>query len=153
MTERARRLALACLSAAALLPVPGTMAQGLSPQVDRDSPAAIEYQLPLERAREEAAGVPPQSRGADDDVPLFGVGVEPAKQGASRAATDGPTAKAKRATRAGSAVGATPPAIVRAEAPPPGGAGTVLPVLAAAAGVLLLGSLAGLTWRRRSTRR
>ena len=156
MIGPARRSALAWLLAMALIPVPGAMAQGLSPQVDRDSPAGVEYQLPLDRAREEAAGVLPEDRGADDDIPLFGVGVTRANPRTPRAAADGATSQAERATpeRAGAAAGATAPAIVRAQAPPPGGAGpALLAVGAAAAGVLLLGSLAGLAWRRRAMRR
>lgn len=155
MTGPARRSVLAWLLAIALIPAPGAMAQGLSPQVDRDSPAGIEYQLPLDRAREEAAGaLQPEDRGADDSVPLFGVGVKPAIPRTPRAATDGATSNAKRPTRKRAGAAPTTPTIVRAQAPPPGDAGTgLLAVGAAAAGVLLLGSLAGLVWRRRAMRR
>ena len=146
MASPAARLACAWLLTAALVPS-AAPAQGPSPQVDRDSPTGVEYQLPVERAREQAAGAPPGTRRSTGEIPLFGVGVKQARapQRGAGDRTPGPD----RAAQGASGLGPSAPAIVRAEAPPPGGGSDVLLATGAAgAGVLLLGALAGLAWRR-----
>ena len=151
MAERCRRLAGVWLLAVGLIPAPGAAAQGLSPQVDRDSPAGIEYQLPVERAREQAAGSARGSPAAADRAPLFGEGVTQAPR-PSRAKDGG---GGRRSTRPGEPLPRTDSALpnVRAQAPAPDGMGGGLVAIgAASAGVLLVGGLAGLGWRRRAQR-
>jgi len=48
-----------------------------TPGYDPDDPAGVEYQLPLQRTRREAAGRKPEGRrrGASKPVPLFGAGI------------------------------------------------------------------------------
>lgn len=163
---RALRRLLLGLGALVLVLALGMPAHGAGVHVDPSSPAGTEYQLPTDRAREqagasgEAKGAP---GGAGGEAPLFGAGVEdktpppPArrkprsrdhtKKTASRSA-DMP------ATTSGQAgLGERTPQPVRALAPAPdgGGSGGMLAVAGAAAGVLLLGALAGLAWRRRTT--
>ncbi|MDP1849671.1 MAG: hypothetical protein Q8K79_17930 [Solirubrobacteraceae bacterium] len=154
MTGRARRPALACLLAATLVPAPSAMAQGLSPQVDRDSPAGIEYQLPLETAREQASGGAAGASGATDRPPLFGAGVTAAPQTPRTGARGGTeAARSPRRPPREPAVSPAAPPIVRAQAPAPAGAlRDLTPVGAAGAAVLLVGVAAGLGWRRRAQR-
>lgn len=144
-----RPLALSFLCALALVaPV-----QAQDPQVDPGSPAGTEYQLPVDRAREEAgsdggAGGPGNSQdgGTTTRAPLFGSGVESRKS--SSAGKSG--TESERATVAGVESDATPEK-VRAEVPASdGGGGALVAVGGGAIGVLLLGGLAGLAWRRRS---
>lgn len=154
MTGPARRLALAGLLTATLVAAPAAMAQGLSPQVDRDSPAGIEYQLPVETAREQASGGGAGASGATDRAPLFGAGVMAARL-APRADPRGER-EADRSPRRRPrepADSPTAPPTVRAQTPAPGGAlGGLAPVGAAGATVLLVGVAAGLAWRRRAHR-
>jgi hypothetical protein len=141
-------------TAAALLVVmialaPAAAAEDLAPQVDRNSPAGVEYQLPLERAREQAAGG--SSTGAKAS-PLFGEGVEKVQQPARR------TPRRERSVARSPAPPPAPappaPTIARAQAAPPeDDGGGLLAVGAAGGGVLLVGGLAGLGWRRRAARR
>jgi len=144
-----------------LAPAPGALAQDLSPRVDRDTPAGTEYRLPIESARRQAtsggggaatpAGAPGGSGASQAAPPLFGEGV-------------GPPARTSRTsrTRDGAAERATPdappprrragtPRSVQAQARPPEGAGGALVAVGGAgSGVLLVGGLAGLAWRRRT---
>ena len=162
------RLLLTCLCALALaLPA---LAQAQAPRVDPDSPAGSEYQLPVDRAREQARERPaPQAGSSEDDrdagAPLFGAGVqaqEP-KRGTRGAQADSrrrdrdraaePTAKPAPARRLVPDLGTgTPDVRAQASAPDDGGSGLAA-VGGAAVGVLLLGGLAGLAWRRRTVRR
>lgn len=141
------------LLAVILTIAPSAVAQDLSPQVDPDSPAGIEYQLPLERAREQASGDRRGSPGAPEQAPLFGVGIEPADRASASGdrrdrRADAPGARSRR-----SAQGLPAPAIIRAQArPPERGITQLLAVGAAGTGVLLVGWLAGLGWRRRAQR-
>lgn len=150
---RSVRWTVGWLLAVTLTMAPSAVAQDLSPQVDPDSPAGIEYQLPLERAREQASGDRRGSPGAQEQAPLFGVGVEPAGRASASGdrgdrRADGPGAPSRRSTQ-----GLPAPAIIRAEArPPERGITQLLAVGAAGAGVLLVGWLAGLGWRRRAQR-
>lgn len=131
------------------------------PQVDPDSPAGTEYQLPTDRAREQANGGDGSSGGGSsgssrsaDKAALFGAGV-----GRSASASPGRHAGGGAGTRTtgskdqpDSAPSSTN--AVTAQAPDGGGNGSPLVTIGAgAAGVLLTGSLAGLGWRRRSMRR
>jgi hypothetical protein len=131
-------------------------AQSGAPQVDPESPAGTEYELPLDRAREKAGGGTRGGTTAGDggsgEAPLFGEGVEREdRAGAGGTATDGTTQTASSSrSRNGEASTATP-ATVRAQAPSPDGGGSgLLAVAAGAGGVLVLGGLAGVLWRRRS---
>ncbi|MDQ3648275.1 MAG: hypothetical protein M3433_06795 [Actinomycetota bacterium] len=68
-----------------------TAASAQSPdRPDPDSPAGVEYELPLDRARERAAGDAPrqpgsrgENRGPAGSAPLFGVGIGPSGDGGS----------------------------------------------------------------------
>ena len=158
-----------CLGALAVVAAlasaaPAAPAQGDAPQVDPDSPAGTEYQLPLDRAREEAGagrgggtggGTGGSSGGSAGEAPLFGEGVEPNStpqpsqpRGGSASASDpATTAKAEFSDAAPAAT----PETLRAQAPSPDGGGSELVAVGAGAGgVLLLGGLAGLLLRRRS---
>ena len=168
-----RPLLLAGLCALAL------SAPAQDPQVAPGSPAGTEYQLPVDRAREEAGGGSGGesggrpggsdgsggSRGAgpSGEAPLFGAGVgEKPTTGApsaKSAAHSKPTIKAgtkpdRGPTKAGAKPerGSSVPATVRAQAPAPDGGGGLVAVGVGAGGVLLLGGLAGLAWRRRTAR-
>lgn len=156
---KSRRPLFGTIAVALILAIPGAAwAQEDEVFVDPDSPAGTEYQLPLDRAREAAGGGGASGSGggsaggaASGEAPLFGAGVERAE---SRSARDG-RATGSAGTSTGSAEAAdrgaiTPPA-VRAQAPSPDdGGGALLAVGAGAGGVLLLGGLAGMLWRRRS---
>jgi len=165
-----RRL-LAWLGAFALMVAPAA-AQDLHPRVDPNSPAGTEYQLPTDRAREQAGGGG-GSRGSSSapshgtrEAPLFGAGVQektpPARKkpsargGAASSGSHEPatttTTSAATTTRSEQPdLGtATPEVHALARAPDDGGAG-MLAIGAVAAGVLLVGALAGLLWRRRAS--
>lgn len=124
------------------------------PQVDPDSPAGTEYQLPTDRAREEARGgrTSTDTGAAGAAAPLFGEGVEEKKSRSAR----NPGTDSDPGTTAGVEAdrGTSTPERVRAQAPAPDGGGSGLVAIAGGAGgVLLLGGLAGLVWRRRTVRR
>jgi hypothetical protein len=149
------------------------VAQDSGPQVDPNSPAGTEYQLPTDRAREQAGGGR-KSNGASGssgdaavEVPLFGAGVkdktppsahrnssgDSTTGGASRSAGT-PTTTSPTTTAASEQpdLGASTPQTIRALAPAPdGGGGGMLAIGGGAAAVLLMGTLAGLAWRRRTT--
>jgi hypothetical protein len=129
-------------------------AQTDAPQVDPNSPAGTEYELPLDRARQEAAPRAGGGSGGGDTgaAPLFGEGVRRERSGE----TPGTPRRRHshentRSPQAGAAPATAAPPTVRAQAPSPDGGGSeILAVGAGASGVLLLGGLAGLLWRRRS---
>jgi len=150
---------LTCLCALALVAFVAP-AQAQDPQVDPGSPAGTEYQLPIDRAREEAgrgSGGPVASPGgsATSEAPLFGAGVEgrrsgqgAGKQKSGDSGSNPRTQKDVEPTR----IGRTPE-IVRSGASAPASGGSVLVAIGGgAAGVLLLGGIAGLALRRSSTR-
>jgi hypothetical protein len=145
--------------------VSGAGTQGGGVHVDPSSPAGTEYQLPTDRAREQAGGgggSKGSPGGAAGEAPLFGAGVEDrtprppvrrkpsssdsTKRTASRSA-DTPTTTT---TSEQPDVGNRTQQPVRALAPATGGGG-MLAVAGTAGGVLLIGTLAGLAWRRRTT--
>lgn len=145
-----------------LAPAPVAVAQDLSPQVDRNTPAGTEYELPIEAARRQAtgggedaiaaAGGASRGSGASQAAPpLFGEGISAPPRMArtpGRAAEPATRSAPPRSRRA------RPPQSVLAQARAPEGAvGSLLAVGGAGSGVLLVGALAGLAWRRRTTRR
>jgi hypothetical protein len=149
-----RRVLLISLCAVALT----APAQAQHPQLDPDSPAGSEYQLPIDRARERAdAPRAAHGRGSSGAAPLFGTGVPARGQEHNKpraaCATGDRHRDPKRPATPEPARGTRTPAL-RAQAPSPddGGSGLVA-VGGAALGVLLLGGLAGLVWRRRSVPR
>lgn len=125
---------------------PSAAAQGLAPQVDRDAPASVEYQLPVNQAREQAAGAGAQSAGAANAPPLFGVGVKkPTSRGPDAKGVAGTGNRSRQPPLSGDA-----PAVVRAHAPQPDDAvGGLMLAATGGAAVLVIGGLAGLAWRRR----
>ena len=151
------RLVLTCLCALALT----APAQAQSPQVDPDTPAGAEYQLPVDRARQQAreragtAGAP--CGRASSEAPLFGSGVQSSKPeqrnprpaGAPGASDRDPPRGADREPGLGTG---TPEVRAQVPAPDDGGSGLVA-IGGGALGVLLFGGLAGLAWRRRTVRR
>jgi hypothetical protein len=125
-----------------------------SPQVDPSSPAGTEYQLPIDRARNEAVGGSSASSGSggstSGEPPLFGAGVEKTKAGSrdQKLRTDGNPHTVASAEP--DAVARTP-GTVRAHAPAPDSGGSGLVAMGGGAlGVLLIGGLAGLALRRRT---
>lgn len=127
---------------------PAAGAQEPSPQVDRGSPAGIEYQLPIQRAREKATGDAPGA--SSGTAPRFGVGIE--KPAGKRAGGRRDRAKVGATAPEEPRGGASPPQIVRTQAAAAGdGGGGLLRIAAAGASALLLGALAGLCWRRGRT--
>lgn len=148
---------LTCLFALALVAFVAP-AQAQDPQVDPGSPAGTEYQLPIERARDEAGGTsdaPSGSRGSTGgEAPLFGAGVERETETPSKKDTkSGTDSDPATVTGVKPDAGTATPETVRAQAPAPDGSGSGLVAIAGgAAGVLILGALAGSVWRRRSTR-
>lgn len=155
-----RPLLLTFLFALALV----VSAQAQDPQVDPGSPAGTEYQLPVDRAREEAGGAagggsgPRGPGGSQDDsagadAPLFGAGVEDDQRqkqtgsGSNKSGTDSDPATVGEVEPD---LGTATPETVRAQAPAPDSGSGLVAIGGGAAGVLLLGGLAGLAWRRRS---
>jgi len=123
------------------------------PQVDPDSPAGTEYQLPTDRARAEASGggASRAGGGAGGEAPLFGAGVK-AKQSDSAKKSGSSSRGGTSTPQAGGQpdLGTSTPDAVRAQAPAPDGGGSgLLAIGAGAGGVLVIGGLAGLLWRRR----
>ena len=135
------------LAVAAPAPAPAQ-----DPQVDPDSPAGTEYQLPTDRARQDASSpAGKRSAATSGAAPLFGEGVGEKKRSGAKSGTDSDPATAAQ-VEPDDATGTA--AVVRAQAPAPdGGGGGVLAIGAIAAAVLLVGGLAGLAWRRRTVRR
>jgi hypothetical protein len=77
----------------AILAAPGVGTAAAAPSgvhFDPDSPAGQEYALPLERAREEAGGVPEQGESKAEGAALFGAGVSSrGPRGGGPAGTEG----------------------------------------------------------------
>lgn len=129
--------------------------------VDPDSPSGKEYELPIDRAREQAAASTPKPASAAGarSAPLFGEGVEPAGAGTraaqgTRAMGGGPRGGSSGAAGANRADRATVAAAAErtAQAAAPGGASGLVAIIAAGGGVLLVGGLVGLLLRRRAAR-
>ena len=148
------------IAVALTLAIPGTAwSQEDEVHVDPNSPAGVEYELPLDRARQEAGGgggggntgSGGGSAGgatATGETPLFGEGV--VSDGSAPARDGGASRSAGESTGSDGRPAPTPPT-VRAQAPSPDdGGGALLAVVGGAGGVLALGALAGLLWRRRS---
>jgi hypothetical protein len=142
-------LAIGCLA----LPA---SAFGLEPGVHADpgSPAAKQYSLPLNQARQTGAG-PAGREGSSANVP-FGAGIKPPGSGGSGRARSsaGGTRRGARRGAAGSSPtdpGRTVPAIVlrgassRASS---GGDGSLLTLLGGAVVILILGAFGGTLMRR-----
>jgi hypothetical protein len=87
-------LLTAAVGVALLLPQPQAMAGEV--HFDPDSPAGKEYALPLDRARDEAAGTAQSDGPAGESSPLFGEGVS--GSGGGGAAGEGSTPGANPAT-------------------------------------------------------
>ena len=145
----------AALAVSLALATPAAAKDG-APKVAPDSPAGTEYQLPVDHARNKGSsgGGSSPSSGTPGGAPLFGAGVEartprPATK-RQRAAGAAP-ARTKRPSADRTGRPATTPATIRARAAAPdGGGGGLLAIGAGAAGVLLIGGLAGLALRQRS---
>jgi hypothetical protein len=158
-------LRLGALLLVLALGMPGpAAARGAGVQVDPSSPAGTEYQLPTDRAREQAGGSGGStgaSSGAAGEAPLFGAGVEDKtppprarrkpRPSDSTKRTASPSADTPTTTSEQPDVGNRTQQPVRALAPATGGGGGMLAVAGTAGGVLLIGTLAGLAWRRRTT--
>ena len=152
------RRALLTSTLIALFACPAAHAQkGVT--VDPDSPAAKEYALPVEAARQAATGRKrpagrSQPQAAAEPAPLFGEGV-----GDPAPATSGDKAarRGKRGSGASSAPRTTTPGIEqvvrsatgRPGAPDGGGFGTNLLIIGGGAVIVGAGAAAGLARRRR----
>ena len=140
---------------------PPAIARDDGVSVDPDSPAGVEYAVPLDQARRDATGTPGGgSAGTDHGQPLFGVGIERASAGSGggggakgsggsgpSAGTGGGSSGAGTQAGAGEAAGngASAAAI---EVAASGGSSTGLLSAGIAVAVLLLGLLGGLGLRR-----
>ena len=135
--------ACACCTASAA-------AQGDGVFVDPDSPAAKEYELPLEQARQDAVTGGDRTQANRGSAPLFGEGVTPAAKKPARRETsrDSTSRGSQQGTKgAGAERLALPNADLRADEDGSG----ALALLAGGAGVLLLAGLGGFALRRRSS--
>lgn len=157
MSYLSRSVAL-CAVCSLLLPV---AAQGQTGKpLDPDSPAGVEYQLPLEQARKNVGG----GDRAGGPAPLFGAGVVAAgksvtaKAGGAGGEAQGDSASEEGSSRSGAGgkagrdSGATPgsTAIKQATlgAPDEDGGSATLRIAGIALAVLLVGGLLGLVLRR-----
>lgn len=126
------------------LGLPAAAAGQESPKLDPNSPAGVEYQLPLDRAREEAAGETSREPGGSQRAPAFGTGVTERASSKDRG-SGGASDEGSGEIDAGEASATNTPAKT-ASATPEGGAGASVPLIAAA--VLLVGGALGLGLRR-----
>lgn len=139
--------ALSCLAA----PV---SALGLEPgvHVDPGSPAAKEYALPLNQARQTGAG--PTGHEGSAGAP-FGAGIHPPGSGGwshAGSPTDGPhgqrtVSNASSANASGTGTSISPVAL-RAATSHAGGGGSLLTLLGGAVAILILGAFGGTLMRR-----
>jgi hypothetical protein len=121
-SERPLRLAilLAATVATALLLLPQQHALAGEVHFDADSPAGKEYALPLDQAREEAAGAGKTDGPAGEKAPLFGEGVSAAGGGpgagggGSAGGSGGETAGGGNGAPQGGQAAERPPAAVAA---------------------------------------
>ena len=150
-----RSAALAALASACLAASPGS-AGALEPgvHVDPGSPAAKEYALPLNQARQtgqtsaNAAGSS-GSEPSSGEASLFGAGIKPPRGGSGSRAKRGHAnspASAGEPTLA-QPVAATDPAITRALRESGGGDGSTLALIGGGVAVLVLGGFGGTVLR------
>ncbi len=131
--------------------------------VDPQSPSGKEYAIPIDRARSQAA---PKSKAPASGASQAPSGASQAPSGASQSSlfgegvgSDDATAGTKKTNmspkrtadqrRPAREAAAPPPAVLKAQAAAPDGSANGV-ILAAAVGVLLIGTLIGLFVRRRS---
>jgi cobalamin biosynthesis Mg chelatase CobN len=143
-----QRLVLTCLCALALT----APAQAQDPQVDPDSPAGTEYQLPIDRAREQAGDGSRRSGGAAAaEAPLFGEGVDgPSSRSRERHGSGGSARTPTTTVREQPKLGTSAPEAVQTQAQAPEGGNGLVAIGVGAVGVLLIGGLGGWAWRRRT---
>lgn len=152
-----------CAACSLLLPM---AAQGQGKELDPDSPAGVEYQLPLEQARKNALGRSKDASGRERTgvASLFGAGVVPAKttargqgggqdgqqredsQGDRASADDSRASGRDGDTSVGTAAESLKPSALGA--PDAEGGSATLRIAGIALAVLLLGGLLGLGLRR-----
>ncbi len=144
-------LALSCLALSA-------PALGLEPgvHVDPGSPAAKQYSLPLNQARQTGAG-PAGHEGSSANVP-FGAGIKPpGTGGSSHSGTGAGQAVGRSGASRPNAINTAgrqstlPPAVLRASSSQAGGDDSTLALLGGAVAILILGAFGG-TLLRRSNR-
>jgi hypothetical protein len=141
-------LAISCLA----VPAP---ALGLEPGVHADpgSPAAKQYSLPLNQARQTGAG-PAGHEGSSANVP-FGAGIKPPGTGGSShsgagtvQATGRSGASRPNATNTAGRQATLPSAVLRASSSRAGGDDSTLALLGGAVAILILGGFGGILMRR-----
>lgn len=115
------------------------------PKLDPNSPAGVEYQLPLDRAREEAAGETSREPGGSQRAPAFGAGVTERGSSTKDGGSGGGSGEGSGEADAGEASAANTRAKT-ASATQEGGSGASVPLITAA--VLLAGGALGLGLRR-----
>ncbi len=153
MLRGGRLGALAASLALVLALAPAAAAQDDDPQVDPDSPAGTEYELPIDQGAR---------AGRSRIHRRVGSGRRVRRATAVRRGRRSPAAgrralelglDSSTTPEAGRSLGDSTPEVVRSQAGSPGGGGVgLLTIGAGAAGVLLIGGAAGLLWRRRSVR-
>ncbi len=140
---------------------PPAIARDDGVSVDPDSPAGVEYAVPLDQARREATGTAGGgSAGSDRGQPLFGVGIEPSSAGSGggggakgsggsgrSAGTGGGSSGGGTQAGAGEA-GGNGASAAAIEVAASGGSSTGLLSAGIAVAVLLLGLLGGLGLRK-----
>jgi hypothetical protein len=155
-----RSAALAALAYACLAASPGS-AGALEPGVHADpgSPAAKEYALPLNQARQtgQASGKAAGSSGSGSssgEAALFGAGIKPPRGGSGSGAKGGRASRPGVDSPAGGGeptlaqpVAATDPAITRALRESGGGDGSTLALIGGGVAVLVLGGFGGTVLR------
>jgi hypothetical protein len=139
---------------------PPAIARDDGVSVDPDSPAGVEYAVPLDQARRDATGTAGGgSAGTDHGQPLFGVGIERASAGSGGGGgAKGSGGSGRSAGTGGSSGGGTQAGAGEAgrngasaaaiEVAASGGSSTGMLSAGIAGGVLLLGLLGGLGLRR-----
>jgi hypothetical protein len=141
------------LLAACLALLPATAAAELEPgvHIDPGSPAAKEYVLPLNQARQTGGG----SSSKSGAVTVFGAGIKPpsggsgASSGPSHGAGSGPRASRKAPGGSVPAAAPLPASVLRAVRTPnsSAGSGSLLALLGGGAAVLVLGAFGGTVLR------
>jgi hypothetical protein len=143
-------ITLSCLAASA------QVAAGLEPgvQADPGSPAAKEYALPLNQARQTGGGAP--GNGASGPAKLFGAGIKPPDSAGSARSRSSAGGAPHGARPGASGVisydrGAPVPAIVLRAARSQGssnGGGSILALLGGGVAIIVLGAFGGTLMRR-----
>jgi hypothetical protein len=143
------RRTLILLSLAAALPVSPAAAQS-GVIIDDDSPADKEYAIPLESAREDAAGAS-GGGSSSSGAPLFGAGVGDSGNDSRPKSSQRDPQKSSRRPSPATETTSVQSGRTAAATVPEGGVSTTATIIAVALSVLVLGGVIGSIARRRTT--